>query len=86
MEVGLPHQSGVIWPGECEFEVISGFGAMRGLCGIAMEVMNGGFLDLWFNKESRPETGVFKVQGMGHGRLRPERRSLRFEMDIAHGS
>ena len=30
-----------------------------------------------------PRTRLFKVQGMGHGRLKPERRSSRFEIGSA---
>ena len=60
------------------------FGAMRGLCGIAMEVTNGRFLDHRFYMELEPRTRLFKVQGMGHGRLKPERRSSRFEIGSAH--
>ena len=48
-----------------------------------MKVINGGFLDLKFNMELMPETRLFKVQGMGHGQLRPERRSSRFEIGSA---
>ena len=56
---------------------------MRGLCGITMEVINGTFLDLKFYMELRPRTRFFKVQGMGHERLKPERRSSRFEIGSA---
>ena len=56
---------------------------MRGLCGIAMEVAKGGFLDLRFYMVLMPETRLFKVQGMGNGQLRPERRLSRVEIGSA---
>ena len=60
------------------------FGAMRGLCGIAIEVIKGGFLEFWFYMELMPRTRLFKVQGMGHGQLRPERRSSMFKIGSTH--
>ena len=54
---------------------------MHWLCGIAMEVANGGVMDLGFYMELMPRTRSIKVQGMGYGQLRPERRSSRFEND-----
>ena len=62
------------------------FGARRELCGIAMEGINGGIMELRIYKELRLRLTIFKVQGMGHGRLEPERRSARFEMAIARGN
>ena len=80
MEVGLEHQSRVIWPGEFESEVISQFWNDAWALWHRHGGINGGFMDLRIYQELRPRITSFKVQ------LEPERRLSRFEMDIARGN